>query len=1324
MSVQLRNLGTTATFAPMIKRAVGRHSDGRTLIMTPDTNLATANGTNVSGTGNINVYASSDTARTAFSSVLVVTPAVAASSATKKFVGSMAVGTDASIWIAYQGTDNSLHLAYSSWSGTAYNTAVDQVVLAASAVTDRFRAIDLDVTGAGNPAIIVYEAAASTGQGAFIRTYIRLNDGTTWRKALETQIFTTEFIRAGSEDVSISWGGDGIVTNVGRFAVAYTVTSTTVDTGDFVREHSFNVSTGVDNGAALVITWFTSLNWNIACGTRRLWIFKHALTAGNPNWVLGTSVGMAAPFYMGCKMHHNTAISLIRNRSTLSPLQISGAGMAIYTSPNLPNYANVTATFCDNRLQFAFVGIGASGQGTAMRSVVIGWPAVESDTADKLDTISRILDSNYSFGTGSIAVYGGANTAPYAGNFEYTNYVIYGQDGNAVSTTANVNARQGRAESEDTLSPPTVLFPAAAPVSTIIGTNRPNFRFQAQNAALYADVNGIIEFQAATDTGFSVNLRTMVEATTFYRAFSSLNGNIAPIRVITYTPTPAEALFPGTWYVRARLKDDLGGFSAWANGGSLAVGHPPAAVPVAPADNSSILYEAGDITFSWRFTDSEPLDIQSAYQVVIRRLDTNATVLDTGKLTSPNRFHTAAIPSTLRDIPLSWSVSLWDSSNSQGLFSQQLRFTMSDPPVVVITSPASGSTVNTALPTVNWTFTAGSRSQVAYRVYIYNTDTSPATLVGDTGWRFSVQASHTFTSQILANTVNYRVYVEVRDSIGLVASAESNLLGNSGFEGGIGGWTFVNGNQYFETNVLSWFAKGGTSTITRSTAQFHEGVASLLLTPDGTAVTVEAECNAIPAPTGATMQLSAWVRCAVARSVNINFNWFTSAGVYLSTTAGPVVALVANTWTQITATGITSPATAAKGSVAFTLNGTPPATNTLWVDEAVLSSAATTGTITKSTTFKHGGDVSGRLVPPNENAHLESFTYPATAGHAYSASAWLYSVAGWAPGITVTLDWRNSADVTIGTVVFSAALGANAWTKYTATGTAPAGTTGVRAKISMTGSPTTADVLYIDDAVLQHTSTVFFTTWTPPASATLAVTSTDPFKTTITWTNAAIDATFVSWRVYRRYNKKATSDVDSDNTRNTWVLLTEVNVNQANYTYADYTVPLNRSVDYMVAQLVDRFGSLIESNIAGFSTATVAGDRYYFVPEIPVGAIASFEAAFVTADDFTLEVEQATLHVIGRGRQVQVGDDMGYDGTLTIKLRNPATARRDREFMELLSKTDSGSVYIRSPFGDVLFVSFGNVAFTRLAGVGLSDLGDLSVPYSEVFEDVRITRTV
>lgn len=152
----------------------------------------------------------------------------------------------------------------------------------------------------------------------------------------------------------------------------------------------------------------------------------------------------------------------------------------------------------------------------------------------------------------------------------------------------------------------------------------------------------------------------------------------------------------------------------------------------------------------------------------------------------------------------------------------------------------------------------------------------------------------------------------------------------------------LNTNPYFETSAAPWTAKGGT--VARSTAQFHQGAASLLLTPDGVTATAEADSEAVPAAPSSPLRARAWVLCAVARNVFINVNWFASGGGYLSTSTSPVVALTANTWTQLDYTP-TAPGTAASASLIVSMTGTPPTSHLLWIDEAMLTGTAVAGTV-------------------------------------------------------------------------------------------------------------------------------------------------------------------------------------------------------------------------------------------------------------------------------------------------------------------------------------------------------------------------------------------
>ncbi len=145
--------------------------------------------------------------------------------------------------------------------------------------------------------------------------------------------------------------------------------------------------------------------------------------------------------------------------------------------------------------------------------------------------------------------------------------------------------------------------------------------------------------------------------------------------------------------------------------------------------------------------------------------------------------------------------------------------------------------------------------------------------------------------------------------------------------------TTLNANPFFETVVTPWLPNGGSTTFVRSTAQFHEGVASGLLTPDGVTSGVDARSENVTVVPNVTYRASAWVRCAVSRTIGININWRDAGASLLGTTSG-TLAVTANTWTFISLTG--SHASAVLGQITLSMGSTPAAGNLLYIDEARL----------------------------------------------------------------------------------------------------------------------------------------------------------------------------------------------------------------------------------------------------------------------------------------------------------------------------------------------------------------------------------------------------
>lgn len=149
----------------------------------------------------------------------------------------------------------------------------------------------------------------------------------------------------------------------------------------------------------------------------------------------------------------------------------------------------------------------------------------------------------------------------------------------------------------------------------------------------------------------------------------------------------------------------------------------------------------------------------------------------------------------------------------------------------------------------------------------------------------------------------------------------------------------MNTNPYFETNAAGWTPRSGT-TFARSTLQFHEGAASGLMTPDGVQTTafVEATPYMTVLP-GAKYRSSVWLRCAVARTVFVDIDWYTAASVFISATQVGF-ALSATTWTKCDVEG-NAPATAALATIGILESSTPPAGHTLHIDEAMLVAMGT-----------------------------------------------------------------------------------------------------------------------------------------------------------------------------------------------------------------------------------------------------------------------------------------------------------------------------------------------------------------------------------------------
>lgn len=124
-------------------------------------------------------------------------------------------------------------------------------------------------------------------------------------------------------------------------------------------------------------------------------------------------------------------------------------------------------------------------------------------------------------------------------------------------------------------------------------------------------------------------------------------------------------------------------------------------------------------------------------------------------------------------------------------------------------------------------------------------------------------------------------------------------------------------------------------------------------------------------------------------------------------------------------------------------------------------------------TQAHGGLWSNKLTPPGVTVtpYVESDPFVCMPTQQIQASAWLFSLVGYATGLTLSVVWYDANGTQITTSPLSAApaaLGASTWTQYGSPVTAlfpiaPAGTVKAAVRLTYAGTPAVSVVVWMDD---------------------------------------------------------------------------------------------------------------------------------------------------------------------------------------------------------------------------------------------------------------------
>jgi hypothetical protein len=208
----------------------------------------------------------------------------------------------------------------------------------------------------------------------------------------------------------------------------------------------------------------------------------------------------------------------------------------------------------------------------------------------------------------------------------------------------------------------------------------------------------------------------------------------------------------------------------------------------------------------------------------------------------------------------------------------------------------------------------------------------------------------------------------------------------------------LNANPTFESGVSPWTGVNG-ATISQSADWSWKGTYSCKVVPNGSTANPCPLSEHISVAPSSAYSASGMLYCPTGyTSAQVNVDWYTSGGAYISTASGVPFAVPAGVPVPAILLNAISPSNAASGLLYCDLNGTPSSSTAFYVDEFALYAGATTnaGKVLRSdgiSTFLSellGADVGGGSpVFPGSPSVLGSLTVTgngsSSLGHWYGA---------------------------------------------------------------------------------------------------------------------------------------------------------------------------------------------------------------------------------------------------------------------------------------------------------------------------------------------------
>lgn len=678
-------------------------------------------------------------------------------------VASMCVDSADNIHLAYRGPNGSsvwyAKGTFSAGPTWAFGAGIQVASSAPSGYTS-MSLLDIDTIGNSTECVVVgaYWYMLSAPKKAGFVSYIRTTAGAWVTHAPDVTIsgdshlgYSDDITVAGDNFTAI--GGD----NVGVFT--YYVTrkgSSGTDFGDVLYLVEVNCATGARIGSRFTIQG--GIYKGYGGGFRKLWLFN---TGSNQFTLAG--VVSATPMQTGVyRFSWNRSTNVA---TSITPVTVGASqGISISRGSGHHNWAAVayngvdTFFFFANASQAIVTTAQVSGSTVTYRS---GWSRWDNGYGHPGGT----WDATGKFAAPTVApveqIFSGAGR----------NWGISRVDATMFHHRASGSPQSFRMESRSLLVPlaPWSVLPAAA---STISTDRPTLSANHKMQMYYAQLRTKMQWQIASDAGFTTNLRTITEPSTTSE-FILADGTSSPYNKAVKSSefvTAISELTQGTWYIRARAQDMSSNYGPYSSSQTFTVTHPPKGVNLYPTGGAVFLYSGvGNVTFTWKFTDPSPYDSQSAYRIIIENADDGTIILDSGKVISTASAATLSVPIGGKDIDLRWKLTVWDGDDVAGPESPYQAFYVTDPPAPVIDSPISGAVLTSGIPTISWTSgIGGTKVQAKYRVMV----TQGVFVAYSSNWIDSADTSHTLPVGYLGNDQQYTFRVELQDDLGLQGFSE------------------------------------------------------------------------------------------------------------------------------------------------------------------------------------------------------------------------------------------------------------------------------------------------------------------------------------------------------------------------------------------------------------------------------------------------------------------------------------------------------------------------------------------------------------------------